>query len=383
MSEPSTLWTKQREPIILIALTMMAGIFFTLVLFLSRSYERHQDSVARRLYARGTEATQLGQFAAAAQYYRAALNYSRDNYLYELSLARALHSLGHRDEANAYLLSLWERQPDDGTVNLELARVYADQGSVDQALRYYHNAMYASWSSDPDSHRRQARLELIEFLLNHQATAQAESEIIAMTSGLPDDPSWHLRAADLLMRVQDFQRALKQYEYVLRANRKDPLASAGAGRAAFKLALYRTALRHLQNAVALRPQDTESVRLLQTAQAVIRLDPFARGLSDKERNRRVLESFQQAGERLKTCPSQAPAPGAAGAVAESSPLAASWSQLKSKVTAAGLRRDPELRDQALDVVFDIEQQTENKCAPPSDKDLALLLISQERERTER
>ncbi len=85
-------------------------------------------------------------------------------------------------------MNLWDRQPEDGLVNLELARIAVQKEQTEQALRYYHNAIYATWPEDqPDDQegkRREARLELIGFLLRTNARAQAESELIALAENV-------------------------------------------------------------------------------------------------------------------------------------------------------------------------------------------------------
>ena len=45
------------------------------------------------------------------------------------------------------------------------------------------------------------------------------------------------------------------------------------------------------------------------------------------------------------------------------------------MTETGLRRDPELVDEAMDLVFRIERQTSTLCGMPTGDDLALLLIA--------
>jgi predicted Zn-dependent protease len=96
------------------------------------------------------------RFEAAVAEFRNALLYSRDNYSYQLNLAEALLGLNRTNEVYSYLLSLWERQPENGTVNLELAPIFARNGDRDNAVRYYHNAI---WNDDPDVKRRNARLD--------------------------------------------------------------------------------------------------------------------------------------------------------------------------------------------------------------------------------
>ena len=76
-----------------------------------------------------------------------------DDYAYQLNLAEALIGLKRTGEASTYLVNLWDRQPEDGLVNLELARIAVQKGQTEQALRYYHNAIYAAW---PEAIRRQS-----------------------------------------------------------------------------------------------------------------------------------------------------------------------------------------------------------------------------------
>jgi transcriptional regulator GlxA family with amidase domain len=49
--------------------------------------------------------------------------------------------------------------------------------------------------------------------------------------------------------------------------------------------------------------------------------------------------------------------------------------MNPQITEATLRRDPDLVEKAMDVVFDIERQTSTSCGPPTGPDLALLLIA--------
>ena len=92
----------------------------------------------------------------------------------------------------SYLINLWEREPENGHVNLELARIAAQKGETEQALRYYNNAIYATWPGDQEVERRDTRLELIEFLLSINAKAQAQSELIALAANLATiRPSTH------------------------------------------------------------------------------------------------------------------------------------------------------------------------------------------------
>jgi hypothetical protein len=49
--------------------------------------------------------------------------------------------------------------------------------------------------------------------------------------------------------------------------------------------------------------------------------------------------------------------------------------MKPRITESGLRRDPDLVNTAMELVFGIERQTSSACGAASEKDAALLLIA--------
>ena len=383
---------------VLMVLTLAAVAAFAAVSHLVARFNANQQSRGRRLYAQGMADLNAGAADRAIEEFRAALTCDRANPQYQLSLGRALRDTGRLDEAESYLESLWQRTPEDGTINLALARVAAQRGSVDDAIRYYHNAMYGVWSIDPDANRRDARLELVEFLLRKGAHAQAQSELVALAAFLPPDPALHLCAAVLFGQAQDYPDALAEYERVLRLDHGNPGALAGAGEAAYHAGRYRTAQRYLQLAVNAKPQDSTLRYLLSSANLILETDPFVRRISDAERNRRIAAAFAKAGERLSACAKQrgVDLSGAAkGSVSSSlspapSPPPPALVVLESRWLAA--RRDlPRLRsageadlpDVIMDLVFQIEQQSAEDCGEPQGADQALFLISRDRETADR
>jgi len=227
-----------REPLALLSLFALAAFFMFLVAILSRTYTSQSQAKASEWYSRGIDDLQAGRKESAVNDFRVALSYWRDNYGYQVSLAKSLLTVDRTEEAKAYLISLWQREPADGTVNLELARLYAKQGDANNALRYYHNAIYAIWESEPETQRRSARLELTEYLLGRKSQAQAESELIALSGNLPADPALHAKVGDLFMRVPDYDRALKEYQESLQFRPHAADLVAEAGRAAFELHQY-------------------------------------------------------------------------------------------------------------------------------------------------
>jgi tetratricopeptide (TPR) repeat protein len=362
-----------REPLILALLSALAVLSFLAVGGLSRMYHAQQESLANRWFTRGAADLKDAHFDRAVGDFRAALRYSRDNYDYQLNLAQALIGLKRTDEAYAYLINLWDRQPENGLVNLELARIATQKGQTEQPLRYYHNAIYAIWPGDSELERQKTRLELIEYLLGINAKAQAQSELIALAASLGDDASLHQRVGDLFLQAQDYEHALAEFRLSLKSDHHNPAALAGAGLVAFDLGHYSLAQRYLQVAVATDPEDTQSTGLLKTTELVLQMDPYRRQISADQRNRIVIEAFAAAGDRLKSCSAAVNSSGSSAGLEQS--LADSWVKMKPKVSERGLRQDPDSAEQAMDLVFEIERQTKATCGPPTGIDLALLLIS--------
>jgi tetratricopeptide (TPR) repeat protein len=361
-----------RRPVVLALLFLAAIAFFVAVTALSRAFQAQQNALADRWSTRGVTDLSAGRFENAVQDFRSALRYSRDDYSYQLNLAQALMGLHKTDEAYAYLINLWDRQPENGFVNLLLARIAAQKGQTDRALRYYHNAIYATWSGNQDVSRRYTRLELIEYLLKISAKTQAQAELIALAANEGDGPAEQVRLGTLFLRAQDYEHGLAAFRLALKSDLHNHEALAGAGVAAFKLARYPIAEKYLEDAVAADPQDTQSAALLTNARGTLLFDPFRHEISANQRARVVISDFDIAGERLKACS----APGSSGQSASGlATLADSWAKMKPRIAASALRRDPDLVEAAMELVFNIERQTTTSCGTPTGSDMALLLIA--------
>jgi tetratricopeptide (TPR) repeat protein len=356
----------------LAVLSALAVVFFLAVTGLSHVYAAQREALGNRWFSRGSTELNASHFGGAVSDFRAALLYSRDNYSYQLNLAEALLGLKRTSEAQAYLTNLWERQPENGYVNRELARICAQHGETDKALRYYHNAIYATWPDDEETGRRQTRLELINYLLSINARAQAQSELIALEANLGNHPSEQAQVGDLFVQVKDYENALGAFQIALKLDRHNTDAMRGAGLSAFELGRYVLAERYLKGATVANPRDTESATRHRTAELVLQMDPFQQGLSDARRNQIVVDAFAAAGRRLKSCKMQ----GASFTAPLKQPtLAEAWQKMRPKITTWKLQRHPDLVDMAMNLVFQIERETVRSCEMPSETDTALLLIA--------
>jgi len=357
----------------LISLSILAVIFFLSVTGLSRVYHDQRASLGNRWFSRGVADLNAKHYGTAVTEFRAALLYSRDEYFYQLNLAEALIGLGHTGEALAYLLNLWDREPDNGLVNLELARIMAQRGQIDQAVRYYHDAVYAAWPPEQEGKRRNARLELIELLLQAKRHGDAQAELMALAANAGDEPSLQETIGDLFLRAGDYERALGAYQTILKTDDRNAMATAGAGNAAFQLGRYPLAKEYLERVASENPNDQESAQQLQMTEMVLHMDPLRPEISTADRNKRVIDAFTAAGQRLNACP--LPSHDTFGTTGSAPTLIDEWSNLKPQITEVGLRRNPDLAKNAMDLVFRIERQTSSICSAPTGADLALSLIA--------
>lgn len=376
--------------VVLLLLTVAAVVAFAAVSHLVTRYNLNQQARGRKLYAQGVADLNAGDAKQAVEDFRAALTCDRTNPQYQLSLGRALRDTGNLDEAESYLQSLWERTPEDATINLALARVAARRGNLEEATRYYHNAMYGVWPNDADANRRKTHLEFIEFLLQKNYLAQARSELVELAAFLPLDPSLHLRTAQLLTVAQNYSDALAEYEKVLRLDHVNPAALAGAGEVAYLSGHYLTAQRYLREAVNVNPSDSHSRTLLASADMILENDPFVGRISDAERNRRIAADFTHAGDRLTDCAQHKgidltpanPSSSSTSTAGQSSPLVllqSRWLEMKRQLPHLRSAGETDLPDAIMDVAFQVEQETANECGETQGLDEALLLISRNRE----
>jgi tetratricopeptide (TPR) repeat protein len=363
----------RQQPVMLGVLSVLVVIFFLFVSGLSRAYYAQRQALGSRWFNRGIADLNAKRFSPAVTEFRTALLYSRDDFDYQLNLAEALIGLKHTGEASAYLLNLWDREPDNGLVNLELARIAARQGQFKEASHYYHDAVYAAWPTSEESKRMQARLELIELLLRVNDKTEAQSELIALSENVGEDPVQQEHIGDLFVRAGDYERALAAYRTSLKADKHNRADLAGAGYAAFQLGRYPEAQRYLEAAVTEDPKDTASADLLKTSEMVLHMDPYRRPISAAQRARIVKHAFDVAGERLRNCAVPSNSPTASGAPPVS--LSDEWASASPKLSELRLRANPDLVDSTMDLVFRIERQTSILCGTPTGEDLALLLIS--------
>lgn len=356
----------RRQPVTLTVLTALMVVFFLAVSALSRIHDAQRESLAERWAQRGVDSLNGGQFKNAVGDFRTALLYNRDNAAYQLSLAEALMGLKRDNEAETYLVNLWEREPDNGMVSLELARIAVIHNQTERALRYYHNAIYGTWASNADILRRKTRLELIAYLMGINAHQQAEAELIDLAATVGANAAQQEQLGELFAKVGDDHRALAAFQVSIRLQRHNSAALAGAGDAAFRLEQYPEAEHYLEEALDANPNDAQAQQRLKMTEYVLHWDPFRPGLSQVEQNHMVITAFAAAGKRLKSCKAQN---------AAEQNFEQQFTKLRPQMTERGLERTPGLVNTAMNLVFSIEKETASTCGAQTETDQALLLVA--------
>ena len=365
-----------RESLLLLLLALLAIGFFALTSLLATTFRRQQERLGQQWFEQGEDALRAGNATAAIGDFRNALQFVRGDARYHLRLIDALLAAKQTDQARAYLLTLWEQQPASGVLNLQLARLAVARGDRSESARYFNNAIYGVWESDPAAHRLAVRFEMAEFLLREHDEAGAQADLIALAADVPPDPKVLARVGDLFLQAGNPKRALDEFNEALRLDGKASDAQAGAGKAAFQLGSYRDAQRHLQRAVRQNPSDSDSARLLELSTLIVEADPLDESLRTKERARRAWQDYQQAMKRLQDCAHQVGEPlDVPQPKTDLQVLAARARQLRPRPSEANLLRDSDLVQSVSDLLFQIERTTADRCGQPSGLDLALLYLA--------
>ncbi|MBI3490276.1 MAG: tetratricopeptide repeat protein [Acidobacteria bacterium] len=349
----------------MIALIAVATAAFLLTRAVAASTRQTNLRDAAAWYTQGEQQLHAGDLDGAIAAFRRASVKNPEEREYVLALARALAAKRLDDEARRALLLLRESAPEDAEINLQLARLAADRQDVTEALRYYHNALYSPWSSDQADMRRRVRLELARFLIAHDQTSRAVSELLVSSVDTPETAAAHVELARLFSQAGDTRHAADQFASALRLEPDNGEALAGAGGTAFRLGDYTLARRYLRRA----PADTNITSLREVADLVASADPLASRLAAAERQRRLLAAFRYARQRLDAC-----------VVARAQPDAdAAALQREAAAFARKLRppaiRESETIDAGAELAFRISRAAAQRCAPPTSMDRALDLIA--------
>lgn len=357
---------------LILALVTVALFIVTLVLF--RSFSSHRVELAQRWYARGQRDLANHDPNQAVLDLRTALGYAPSEHNYQMLLAEALSQAGKTDEAFAYFSNLWEAQPGDGMLNVQLARLSAHKRDVAAAVHYYRSAIYGTWEGDGVTRRREARLELIRYLIAQKDLGTARTELLIASGNAPSDPAVQLELASLMQQAGDPASALHLYQAILALQPHNTEALTAGGTTAFHMGHFATAHRLLEEAVRRQPaleHDPATQDILTRTRSILDLDPSPH-LPPGTRVAHILALRNLAHQRFNACKAQlANSP----QVSSLQSLDARWSSEPAHVTSASLLQNPDRQQGELDLIYATEIAARDLCGPPTGSDASVLLMA--------
>jgi Tfp pilus assembly protein PilF len=209
-----------RDSLAILSLTLVTVSLFAVTLFLFRSFSAHRATIAQIWFQQGRRDLLANKPADAVAALRNALSYGPDTREYELLLAQALGRAGQTEESYNYFMGLWEAEPGDGEINLQLARLAAQRNDRQAAVNFYRASVYGTWEGDGVARRASVRLELARFLIAMQDTAAARIELLIVGGNSPESYPLDMTLGSLLQQSDDSADAWTYYRKaaVLRPN---------------------------------------------------------------------------------------------------------------------------------------------------------------------
>ena len=361
------------EIVLLAALSVGAvGVFI-----FTRHMAAHERQLRRKIAAvwfeRGMQYMQAGETGKAVASFRSATANVENDPRSMLALANALAVENHTQQALTLLVRLRDSDPENPDVNLSLARLAAQQGEVQEAVRYYQSALYGRWPNHRLDQRRQVRLELVRFLLAHQQQYLATSELYVLENRTPDSVAAHIELAKLFAEANDLLHAFEEYAAASRLDGSNVEALTAAGHLAFQMGNYRLAEPYLRAAQEANPDSQQTHQLLTLTRAVLSSDPRLPHLTQGDRQKRLEAGLEVSLKRVEDCLSDT---SDSKAIAELQSLKTeAISATKSWKTKSS--SDTDTVKTGVDLIFRMEQTASGACGNPSDRDQAWLLIGQQ------
>jgi len=292
-SEPPAASTQNFLVTFALVFAAIAGLFVADT-FLAGVQQRASRAEAAARYREGEAYLKAGDAPRAIDRLKAATAIERSNSRYALALANALVRARKGEDAAAVLDPVLQRDPDDGAASLAMARVLRSAGRPDDAISFYHRAIYGHWAGGEAAERTRVRLELVDFLADRGARQELLAELLPLEGESPGDSALQRRRAHLFIAAGSPARAAALFRAMLRRASPDADALAGLGEAEAAQGNYRSAEANLSAAARLRPADPAIQAVLAQVSRIRSLDPTQRGIGDAERLRRSAALLGQA-----------------------------------------------------------------------------------------
>ncbi|HEY4359788.1 MAG TPA: tetratricopeptide repeat protein [Bryobacteraceae bacterium] len=282
-----------------VALAILA--LFSIDTFLAKTERAESGVEAARFYAEGQHLLSQGKGAEAVERFRSALSVERDSQDYQLALGRALLAAGRSADAEVALNELLQQNPIGAATNLAMARVLAKEDKIEDAVFYYHRAIYGQWKEDAHANQLTARFELTDLLSRQNSKEALLAELLPLQNDAPPDIPTRKKLGHLFIDAGSPARAAATFRDILRTAPEDPEVHRGLGDAEFASGNYRTAQMEFLTALHLNTADREAQARLDLCDQVLELDPTQRGLSVEEQYQRSRKLVEQVMNDVTQC----------------------------------------------------------------------------------
>ena len=364
-----------RDGLAFVALTLVSLALYGVTLSLFRSFEHYRQGLAVYWSDRGREEMQRGQSRQGAESLKKALSYAPENRSYELLLAQALSDSGQADQATNYFLNLWESQPGDGFINLELARLARGKRDAKRAEEYYRASIFGDWRGDGPTRRRTIRLELADYLASLHQLDAARAELMIASGNAAVNQNINLTLGDKFAAIGDVPDALNSYKKAAVDDPHDQVTLEKAGRLSFQVGNFDDAFGFLDDALKEGISDEgdrqQLAAMSERAQQLIKLS-LSRELPPRERIEHLLLAKTIAQARLTACLAH---PGAATQQsANLQNLKERW-EVADSDTRSTMEEVPSLQDSLSNLVMETELVTVKECGSPTGDDALLVMLA--------
>ena len=368
-----------RDGLFFLVLVLATVVLYAITSFLFRSFAERRADLGQEYAKIGKAELLAGHPEQAINALRTALSYAPDERSNHLLLAEALAQAHHKEEATNYFVSLWESQPADGFINLELARLARERHDSTQAIEYYRAAASGSWEQNSIMMRRQVRLELVDYLIANGDTAAARGELLIAAGNSPETAHLDALFADKLLQTQDPADAMSYYDKALALKPHDTAVLYQAGSLAYQGGDYVTAHQLLDLALREKPEKVLSrievaqlSSLSQNAERILHLT-LSRNLPAEERAEHLRTAYTIAQTRFNDCTTklgpQTALPSSMQAIKSDWQTAAQIISNRSSLESASTQ------DDLTQLIFETEVQTARVCGTPTGDNALLLLLA--------
>ena len=378
----------QRRRLILqdsIALLTLVGATLALAVvtyFFFSTFRNHRQILETRWFTRGQQALNNNRPVDAVEDFRSALSLSPANPTYESALAQALAAAGKTDEAFSYFMTLRDAAPGDGMLNLQLARLSVQKNDLTSATSFYQDALNGDWLAEGIVHRREARLEMAQYLIQQHQPGEAQRQLLTAEGNALDNPVVMNQIAALLEQAKFQTDALLAYKRAhsrAHPNSREMLvALLGVSRMAEALGQYTVAMEaqehYMEHVHQVRnpPQPAPAAEAkLDKLQRLVALAPL-NSLAPQQRARRLMMGAAIAHKRYAAC--LAPLQVAVQGSNELASLVAPW-KAYSHVNISQLANQPAAQAALQSLIGQTESLANQLCGPLTGDDALLLQLA--------